>query len=285
MKAKKALVLSGGGVKGAYQLGALKALNEAGMLHGLQFIVGSSVGALNAAGLAYAGLRDLELIWLGISKRSDILGTAWWKFWNPKGIYHTRPLRNILNDLIEGPAPKLEAIACTVNIGSGEIRYVSSKDDSQEEFKKGVETSSLIPFFMEPTNGLWFDGGIRENTPLKHAIKKEADEIIVITTNPLGPESAGQYSPKWPKIVSYGMRTVDYPMQAEILKNDLKRCLERNQELQKYRKVDLKIISPERKIDVDTLEFNPQKIREMITMGYEDGEKLAKADKKGIIGS
>ena len=43
----KGLVLEGGGTKGAYQLGAYKALKELGME--FDGIVGTSIGALNAA--------------------------------------------------------------------------------------------------------------------------------------------------------------------------------------------------------------------------------------------
>ncbi len=56
MGKKTALVLSGGGARGAYQAGAIKALieiaKEAGNDHPFQIIVGNSAGAINAAYLA-----------------------------------------------------------------------------------------------------------------------------------------------------------------------------------------------------------------------------------------
>ena len=42
------LVLSGGGAKGAYQVGVLKALGEAGLLDDVKYISGDSIGAINA---------------------------------------------------------------------------------------------------------------------------------------------------------------------------------------------------------------------------------------------
>ena len=45
--AKKTLVLGGGGSKGAYQVGAYKALVELG--HSFDLVVGTSIGALNGA--------------------------------------------------------------------------------------------------------------------------------------------------------------------------------------------------------------------------------------------
>ena len=47
MKNKYALVLAGGGTKGAYQIGALKALKELGIE--IEAITGASIGAINGA--------------------------------------------------------------------------------------------------------------------------------------------------------------------------------------------------------------------------------------------
>ena len=63
LKGKKvALVLSGGGAKGAYQLGMLRALEEAGMERERMILAGTSIGAINA--LLYAvngteGIREM----------------------------------------------------------------------------------------------------------------------------------------------------------------------------------------------------------------------------------
>src|SRR5512147_3126131 len=63
MKKSLAFVLGGGGARGALQVGALRALFEAGIKPDL--LVGTSIGAVNAAGLALwgvdlAGIEALE---------------------------------------------------------------------------------------------------------------------------------------------------------------------------------------------------------------------------------
>jgi len=71
---KTAFVFAGGGSLGAVQVGTLREL----MRHGLDadFVVGSSVGALNAAYFAgtpnAAGVSKLEQIWCGL-RRNDVL--------------------------------------------------------------------------------------------------------------------------------------------------------------------------------------------------------------------
>ena len=72
---REAVVLSGGGSLGAVQIGALRALLEAGVRPDL--FVGCSVGALNAASLAVdptlARLTELEGIWRSL-ERKDVFG-------------------------------------------------------------------------------------------------------------------------------------------------------------------------------------------------------------------
>ena len=59
------LVLEGGGAKGAYQIGAWKALKEAGVK--LKGIAGTSVGALNGALICMNDIEAAERLWKNIS--------------------------------------------------------------------------------------------------------------------------------------------------------------------------------------------------------------------------
>lgn len=72
---REAVVLSGGGSLGAVQIGALRALFEAGVKPDL--FVGCSVGALNAAAVAIdptiARLNEVERIWRTLD-RKDVFG-------------------------------------------------------------------------------------------------------------------------------------------------------------------------------------------------------------------
>jgi len=72
---KVGLVLSGGGAKGAYQVGVVKALRELGTT--IDMVSGASIGALNGAILASApsfttGVDRLEKLWLTLAKDSPI---------------------------------------------------------------------------------------------------------------------------------------------------------------------------------------------------------------------
>src|SRR6516162_8288156 len=75
---RTAFVFAGGGSFGAIQVGMVQALLE----HGLtaDFVVGSSVGAINGAYFAgdptISGVFQLEKLWRGI-RRKDIFSVNW----------------------------------------------------------------------------------------------------------------------------------------------------------------------------------------------------------------
>ena len=65
-----ALVLGGGGAKGAYEIGAIAALNDLGIRAGS--VYGTSVGALNAAMYAQDDMTTAEALWSSI-RLSDVV--------------------------------------------------------------------------------------------------------------------------------------------------------------------------------------------------------------------
>ena len=117
-------MLSGGGARGAYQVGVLRGLVEQGFLgrehSGIDVFVGSSAGSINCAALAAhvdefeAGIARLEQVWSGIHPsqvyRTDVaslgrIGLRW--AWDlsfggatrdvqPKSLLDTSPLRALL---------------------------------------------------------------------------------------------------------------------------------------------------------------------------------------------
>ena len=69
---KIGLVLSGGGAKGAYEIGVWRALETLGVTDQIDGIIGSSVGALNAVLLDSCGLEKAAELWENL-KQSDLL--------------------------------------------------------------------------------------------------------------------------------------------------------------------------------------------------------------------
>ena len=69
---KRALVLAGGGSKGAYEVGFVKALHELGIDY--QIVTGTSIGALNGCLLAQHDYLEMENLWNTMSIKSVFAG-------------------------------------------------------------------------------------------------------------------------------------------------------------------------------------------------------------------
>jgi predicted acylesterase/phospholipase RssA len=77
MSHRTAIVMSGGGSKGAFQVGVLKRMYEVGIRP--QIVCGTSVGALNGAKLAENSetvIPELEALWLSLRSNEDVLALS-----------------------------------------------------------------------------------------------------------------------------------------------------------------------------------------------------------------
>lgn len=185
---KTAFVFAGGGSFGAIQVGMLKALAA----HGIKpdMVVGSSVGAMNAASYAgrptLEGIRALEKTWRGL-KRSDVFPITWRSLWgfarNGDVLVSSDGLRRIceqnltFRDLADAPLP-VHVVA--TDVLSGEP-VVISKGPAVD----AIIASAAIPAAFAPVkfNSQYLaDGGISSNTPIKAAVALGARRLIVLST-------------------------------------------------------------------------------------------------------
>ena len=262
---KTAFVLSGGGAKGCFQVGVLKKLTEQGIVP--ESIFGTSVGALNAAGMAYAGFEELENVWLGIERNSDIIkfqvGTI---LFATRGLYSTKPLHGLIKKFVDNKIPQnVRPVVCMNQIYTGQVVYTDPYDCHMYgmSFDEAVLASASLPLAMEPVNDVWIDGGIRETVPLRVAIDEGFDDIYVVICNPWvrNPKPTKEIS-NW---LCMGARTLDL-LTHEIFINDVLTCLKCNDDPTK-RRVNIHLYAPD-EVVIDTLEFDPEKIRKGIDQGY-----------------
>jgi NTE family protein len=223
MAVKRALVMSGGGAKGAFELGAAYGLI---VDRGLDFdvIAGVSAGALHAAMLAqgkgHAGLlaqvEHLWDIWQHINgpedlfvprvrggKASTLLSAACSLIFT-NSVYDPTPVRTRLlkevDDLkLKGSGKQFRVDV--VSLESGEVTAVNQ--ETYSEFAEWTLASGSIPWVFPPVARKaesFVDGGVRNITPFKSAfealrkIKNGADlEMYVVLASPVGrmPEKAG----------------------------------------------------------------------------------------------
>lgn len=271
----RALVLSGGGVRGSYQVGVLKyLLGERGNQYDIY--AGVSVGALNSVVLSqYANGQEkeaitaLEKIWLSIkdSKVREHHTVPYLSMLWESGLYSTEPLRKLLNKYVSidkiAQSGKLLRVAA-VSLTTGKWGVWTEKD---KDVVDGVMASSAFPGFLEAIRArdeFWTDGGVRTVTPLKDAIDAGADEIDVILTAGSGVGKMEE-DPTTMKVLVRTLRI----MMSEVIENDLKICQLKNN-IDGYRKINLKIYRPSKASGASTLDFDPRLIRKEIQLGYRD---------------
>jgi NTE family protein len=282
----RALVLSGGGSKGAYQVGALKKwLLEDNRDYDI--LCGVSVGALNAAFLSQAKLGDIAAAY---QKLADVWGKLnddlvykprcfglLAALWN-RSVYNSKPLRDFITANLDPAA--VASSGRIVRVGStswttGEYRLGEGTDP---DFLRWVMASASFPIFLEPIamdGQLWADGGVRNVTPLGTAIKLGATEIDVIMCS--NPDIATPWDPEGKQAIpGYLERVVDL-MTDQIIRSDLQVCGLKNDIAErdtKYQKIVLRVLQPSVVLTPNTLDFTPALITSMMATGYADACKL-----------
>lgn len=283
----RALVLSGGGVKGAFQVGVLKKWMG---VQGIDYdiICGVSVGALNTAGLGMTpkGKPKEAIDWLENFWRSQVKQENIYKRWFPfgrlhslweKSVYDSSPLiKLVFNNLhLDKVANNGRMLAVgAVSLDTGEHKFVR---ENNHEFTKWVLASASFPVFLSPIEidgQLWSDGGIKNVTPLGEAIRLGATKIDVIMCTNI--EEITHWDSESKRAIPDGVtRTVDL-MVDQIIKNDIEICGLKNDLSQidpRYRKISVRVVMPDDVLVQDSLMFDPKIVSKLIDKGYEFADR------------
>ncbi len=260
----KALVLAGGGAKGAFQVGMLQGLVDV-LGHDFHVIRGVSVGALNAAFLAgapasgnsHAALAqrvdDLETLWRHeikgnhsvYAERSGFVGMAA----GADSLYSIEPLRRLIERHIKIDELRHSGRDFSVGVVSLVTGLYSDIAPGDPRFMDKLIASASIPVVfpfvdVEAEKDALVDGGARNITPLSSAFKARPEEIYVLLTSKVvlkdgeWPESAviehdyAQWDDNWLGTAVNGLdvlkRTLDI-LTDEIYLDDIRNAIKWNQ--------------------------------------------------------
>jgi NTE family protein len=189
----KALILSGGGARGAFQVGVWKYLREINWIPDL--ICGTSIGAVNAAAIGSGMPVDrLTELWQ-THHRSEIyhfkalqfLGSA--ILGKPlKPMLDTAPLRSMLTRHLNLKALRrspIEIIISAVHLASGRLHLYNQAVIEIDHLMASGAMPILFPW--QSIHGeLYWDGGVMANSPLFIALERNIEEIIVVLLSPIG---------------------------------------------------------------------------------------------------
>ncbi len=224
---KLGLCLSGGGARGAYQVGALTALKELGIYDQVQVISGTSIGAVNASIVGSNSIEVARDFWFNLAENPLKRNNLFESLKDDKlkshdlSMYSIEPLTEVLNTGIDYEKIKEKDIIITITESgehSGGIKelirssyahyvkhdskavYVSLKKLEPEVVREVVKASCSIPLVFSPVvfeGKQYFDGGVVDNAPIKPLIDAGCDEVILInislmnTTHEISKKSEG----------------------------------------------------------------------------------------------
>lgn len=280
-KPKRALVLPGGGGRGAYQVGVYKAIQEKGIKFDLAF--GTSIGGLNATMIAQGQLERLEYLWSTL-KASDIFHlpsasmVGRLVLGHKLGLLDTTPLENLLRrelNLHDLKQSTTKVGLCTTDLCSLETRLITIDDVmSTNELVDVLMATSAIPMAFPPRHihgsGLWVDGGLVRNTPMETAIQLGADEIFMVL---LHPEKINVCPTNMFEVL---VRCLDIVLDAsarrEIQSAELYNRLIATGSVESVgrKNVNIRVFQPRRAVNTTLLEIDPERSRRLMAQGYED---------------
>jgi NTE family protein len=307
MAGELAVVLSGGGAKGAFQVGVLDELVTNRRVR-FDIFAGVSTGSIQALGGAMNDMPGLLNEWLSIRGNGDIyrkrtLGVVEALLGKPS-LYTTKPLQEKLRAYAD-PA-KLRAArrilrVGVVNMATGQYLDV---DGSNDRIADWIYASCAQPPFFPPlesrnADGVieqWVDGGVRNVTPLATAMHLRPRAVLVVLASP--PKPVPTPGKTYDDLVAVALRASgilvsevsDNDVANAMLINDLLGAREAqrrqladlgitgadaervmaplNLQLDRYKFAPVRIIHPPMGFDAgDTLEFKPATIRSAIDEG------------------
>jgi NTE family protein len=205
------LCLSGGGARGAYQIGVCMALKEAGILENVEYISGTSIGAVNAVMLACLPVEKVRDLWFNLPQQVLHKTEGFFrrvikentKFLR-NGLYDLSELKKVVKDNIDFKKLKDKRVFVTLSDGGVEnggitslikasyLHYIKHNkqvvysklwEQTRLEIVQQVIASCSIPAVFPPAvigGKQYFDGGVYDNVPVKPLVDAGCDRVIVI---------------------------------------------------------------------------------------------------------
>ncbi|KAA3661938.1 MAG: patatin-like phospholipase family protein [Chloroflexi bacterium] len=202
---KNALVLSGGGGRGAYHVGVLRFLEEHEWMPDI--VAGTSIGAVNGAAIASGhNAHSLWALWQRLA--TEHVQKPSWNLMDGNFLLDTAPLRETLRkegwvnfDRINSDETAVHLRVTATELNTGHLHVFGNSDDvfpskmQREQINlEHIIASCSIPIVYPATElneGLYWDGATVANTPLGPAIDAGAEQIVVVIMTPWDGDAKG----------------------------------------------------------------------------------------------
>jgi len=187
------LVLTGGGTRGVYQIGAIKAIQETPIWKNIISISGCSIGSINAAAISQYSEQECYELWSEIKKREIFKGIDQ----NALNYYYKLAKASIMEDGVDiNPFigffeeyldedkirnSKRELIFTAYNVSKLRQEYHDFDSIENGKLIDYVIASSRLPFFKPVfiNDYKYADGGIGDNQPYYSNLPDKHFDLVI----------------------------------------------------------------------------------------------------------
>lgn len=197
------LVLTGGGGKGAYQVGVLKALRENGLLDEVTAISGASIGAVNAMLYAMEDMDKMHQAWDEIDMET-VFDIELEMIIEKRPHFSRDEMLNMISkyvnfEQIRNGKYKIYNSICKIVPGQDdlEVEYRLLSEYDEDTIKKILLASTALPLIYEAVEiegNYYRDGGICDNMPIQPLYDAGYRSFVVIGLS----RGANYDYSKWP---------------------------------------------------------------------------------------
>lgn len=198
---KRAIVLSGGGSKGAYQIGVWKALRKLKIDYDI--VTGTSIGSVNGIMMVQKEYHKAAFLWKNIGF-DDIFDVTFPKDCNLLEVYkkyakeflknggmETSKIYEFINNSYDEKKfykSPIDYGIITYNVSKMEPKAVTKKNNKKNLIKYVLASSTCFPAFQitQIDDTHFVDGGYYDNLPINLAVDLGADEIIAVDLGAVG---------------------------------------------------------------------------------------------------
>jgi len=274
-----ALILTGGGAKGAYEAGAVAALAEAGVP--IRLVAGSSAGALSAAMIAAGRADRLEATWRSLTReriysvRTPTFFAGLLPGWltlralsGASSLLDPQPLRELITASVELERIRSSAITLvvtTTDIVRREPRVFDNHTVTVDALVAAAAVPGLFPA-VDVDGALLVDGGLTGRAPVLEALEAATVGRALVVLSYAPDERAAP-----PTTIRRSME--------EAFETAMLHQIRRDTELARFKHptTEFQLLTPSAPLNLRPLEFDADGIARALAMGRADAMTCLRA--------
>ena len=272
--APMALVLSGGGAKGAYEAGVAAVFVERGVP--IRLVAGSSAGALNAAMIAAGHADRLEALWRGVTReqvyslRLPLFFAGFLPGWltllvlnETTALFDPAPLRELIGASVDFERIRTSPVRLLVtatDLAQREKRVFDNRTVTADVLMAASAVPGLFPA-VEVDGAMLVDGGLTGRAPVLEALEADASLGRAVVVMSYAPTERGAEPTTMRRALEESFELI------------MIQQIRRDTELARLRHpgVNVQLLAPSSPLLLRPLDFDADAMARLLALGRADG--------------